>query len=70
MACAVLSGGACGRREGVWKVQDEVRVVQHSLMEKITLKTHMYIAKISSGRYNEYGFMAAKTDSWTDLRKE
>lgn len=39
-------------------------------MEKITLKTHMYIAKISSGRYNKYGFMAAKTDSWTDLRKE
>lgn len=39
-------------------------------LEKITLKTHMYIAKISSGRYNEYGFMAAKTDSWTDLRKE
>lgn len=70
MACAVLSGGACGRREGVWEVQDEVRVVQHSLMEKITLKTHKYIAKISSGRYNEYGFMAAKTDSWTDLRKE
>ena len=39
-------------------------------LEKITLKTHMYIAKISSGRYNKYGFMAAKTDSWTDLRKE
>lgn len=44
--------------------------MEKSLMEKITLKTHMYIAKISSGRYNEYGFMAAKTDSWTDLRKE